>query len=149
MPTRSGHPLRLVSSIFLLAAVLAVVGCASIRKVTYPSDFVYLTREDVAGGMHRIAGHMGSLQDLLDDLAGGADERLVAERMMDHVDSIETIAGELGEGSAGTNHLLIDAHLDDFVATLQTARLTLAASPPRFYETGRLVGGCAACHRFR
>lgn len=140
---------RFVLLSILLAAIVAAAGCAQIRKVTYPRDFVYLTREDVSSRMHRIAGHMGALQDLLNDLSLGADGQRVADSMVDHVDAIGQLARELGEGAAGTNHLLLDAHLGEFTDTLESARITLSASPPRFYDTGRLVGSCGACHRFR
>jgi hypothetical protein len=133
----------------LTAVVLLSTGCAEFGRVNYPSRFVYLTSEDVGDRMQRIAGRMANLDRLLDELSSGADARLVAERMAADIDQIDLIAQELGQGGPGTNHLLLEAHLDDFVSSLNDARITLSATPPRFYEAAQIVGSCNACHRFR
>lgn len=133
----------------VVAAVAALAGCAQVRKATYPEDFVYLSRDDVSTRMHRIAGEMAALDDLLATLSDQADSADVARQMTGRIDRMEGIVRELGLGAAGTNHLLIDAHLDQFITDLQETRLMLAATPPRFHEVGKLVGSCNACHRFR
>jgi hypothetical protein len=146
--------LRLLSThrrlvLTIAAGAFAVAGCAQIRKVTYPEDFVYLTPGDVSTRMHVIAGHVSAVQSLLDELAGGAEDKGIAGEMIGHIDDMERIAQELGQGKPGTNHLLIDAHIDQFVANLEKTRVSLSATPPRFYDAGKLVGSCNACHRFR
>ncbi len=140
--------LRYLAGVVLVCSLVAG-GCASLRLGTYPRDFVYLTEGELSGAMHELAAHMGALSNLLDDLAAGADAESVADVMVTEVDSMRKVTDRLGVGSPGTNHLLLDAHLSEFVDDLEDARRTLNATPPRFYQAGRLVGSCSACHRFR
>ena len=57
------------------------------------------------------------------------------------------IANELGAGATQTNHLLLDAHIDDFKQAVETARLRLQINPENYSGVGQLVGSCSACHR--
>lgn len=149
MKYRRGFTLRFMVLAGIMLSIVMAGGCAQIRKATYPQDFVYLSRTDVSNTMHQIAGHMAALDSLLEDISPDADTQRVARDMLQHLELMNQLAGALGQGATGTNHLLIDAHLGDFVSALDSTRVTLNASPPRFYEVGRLVGSCNACHRFR
>ncbi len=120
-------------------------GCAQIRKVTYPPDFVYLTDKDVSSGMQRIASHLVSIELALGDDSSAQD---TAGIVRSHLDGMRQVAMELGADASATNHLLLDAHMDDFLAALETARAGTTAVPPRFFEAGKLVGSCSSCHRF-
>lgn len=148
MPYRWHIPVR-IAALAVVFAALAAAGCAQIRKLTYPPDFVYLTRQDVNTGMYRIAGHMDALNALLNEVPSADDPDPLADRMLAHVDGIGLVIRELGAGASGTNHLLIDAHRGEFVDAIERTRVSLQNVPPRFYEVGRLVGSCNACHRFR
>ncbi len=128
-----------------IIALALLSGCAQIRKVTYPPDFVYLTDEDVSSGMQRIAAHLVSIELALEADSGAQD---TAGIVRSHLDGMRQVAIELGADASATNHLLLDAHMEDFLAALETARAGTSAVPPRFFEAGKLVGSCSSCHRF-
>ncbi len=141
--------IRYLAAIVLAGAVAvsAISGCAVVRKATYPADFVYLSRDDVSTGMQRIAGHLVSIEQALqepDPDTAGETARLVIR----HLEGMRQVAVELGADAVGTNHLLLDAHMQDFLAQLELARNEAATVPPRFYAAGKLVGSCSSCHRY-
>ncbi len=141
-----------------LALLLALAGCADIRQLTYPSDFVYLDDADVQDAMYRMAGSLRTLDELV--AAETAEPGDVKRRaaIEDELRRLELRATALGAGSSPqvgrnaapvTNHLLIDEHIDAFLTDVARARRFAARRPPSYYPVGKLVGGCNACHAER
>jgi len=142
-----------------LAAVLAFVGgCAEIRLFTYPSEFIYLDEQGVQDIMHEMASNVRRLNTLAS--AGpwqpGDQSRLSA--MDAQLADIAAMLGALGVGAGleiaerdrpQTNHLLIDDHVDEFLADVERARLFLQADPPDLFPAGSIAASCDGCHRFR
>ena len=130
----------------LIAGSMLLTGCAEVRKLTYPPQFVYVDKERLQGSMHRMAAAMGRLDTLVaaDSLGASAQTEILAQ-----LDVIDEAAHELSGGKALTNHLLLDEHMAQFNADVAKARLMARSSPPNYYYAGRLSGSCSACHQFR
>ena len=137
--------LRLLLLCLLLGGL--VFGCAQIRKVTYPKDFVYLERKQIKSEMALLSLYMRQLDEvLLDDSAVSSEQQ---ERVLAVLTRIEESTNTLGAGSTRTNHLLIDDHIDQFHADVHNAIRDARANPPNYFGLGRLSGSCVGCHKYR
>ncbi len=142
-----GKPEIQLFIIALLGAGLTF-GCAQIRKVTYPDDYVYLEKNQVSSKMALLNFYMIKIDEILSGDSGAnsdQQERIinVLVSMGDTVDSFETA------GDARTNHLVIDDHIGDFRSDLNLALNQARADPPDYFVLGKLRGSCAACHQYR
>jgi len=133
--------------IALLCAGL-MFGCAQIRKVTYPDDYVYLEKKQVSSKMALLNYYMIKIDEiLLEDstINSGQQARIedILVSMGDTVSSLET------SGEARTSHLVIDDHIGQFRSDLNLALSNVRADPPNYFALGKLRGSCAACHQYR
>lgn len=131
-------------AVVLLGAALLVGSCATVRKATYPPDFVYLSPSEVRGSMNQMSSSIARLDDIL-----GAGRRMTPGEHAEIVRilaELESVAKRLGAGGRDTNHLLIDQHIDQFQVELQQAQSAVEQTPPNYYLAGRLSGSCLACH---
>lgn len=144
----TGAGLRIHRSIlWALCAAMLLAGCAEVRKVTYPSDFVYLEHKQVRSQMALMSLYMREIDDILaDDLAVNSEQQ---GRIIHLLNKIDDATDLLGAGSVSTSHLLIDDHIDEFRADLQLALRDASSDPPNYYALGRLAGSCTACHQYR
>ncbi|MCP4433527.1 MAG: hypothetical protein GY806_21325 [Gammaproteobacteria bacterium] len=147
-PTSTSNPgknwLRLLASVLLCSSLAA--GCAHIRKETYPEDFVYLEREQVTSQMAMLSLYMEQLDKiLLDDKTVSSEQQ---QRVIAILSRIDASADSLGAASIRTNHLVLDAHIDQFKSSVHIAMRDASADPPNYFALGRLSGSCVACHRF-
>ena len=143
-PPRRRTPWRALCA--LLACSL-VIGCAEIRRVTYPSDFVYLDRKQVRSQMASMSLYMREIDEILaDNFAVNSEQQAQIIKLLNRIDvSVE----RLGAGNVQTSHLLIDEHIDEFRADLRLAMRDASSDPPNYYALGRLAGSCTACHQYR
>jgi len=148
-PTRSPNPrgnnrLRLVLIALLCAGV--VFSCAQVRKVTYPSDYVYLDRKQLRSKMALLSFYMRQLDEvMLDDSIVGSDQQ---KRILDLLNKTYNVTADLG-GGITTNHLVIDEHIDQFKIDVTSAIRDARADPPNYFALGRLTGSCVGCHQYR
>ena len=144
-PNRGGNnKLQLVLIALLCAGI--VFGCAQIRKVTYPSDYVYLDRKQLRSKMALLSLYMNQLDEvMLDDAIVGSDQQ---QRILDLLNRIYNVTAELG-GGITTNHLVIDEHIDQFKIDVNSAIRNARADPPNYFALGRLTGSCVGCHQYR
>jgi hypothetical protein len=124
-PTISPNPggnknLRLV--LIALLCVAVVFGCAQIRKVTYPNDYVYLEQKQLRSKMQ--------------------------QRILYLLNKVNDLTAELG-GGVTTNHLALDDHIDQFKIDVNIAIRDARANPPNYFALGRLAGNCTGCHKYR
>lgn len=140
-----GLSFRLVVLSLLLGAL--VFGCAQIRKVTYPKDFVYLERKQVRSQMALLSMHLRHLDDVMRDSATVGSEQQA--RILAILNQIDESTRKLGGGGVTTNHLVIDEHIDEFRLDLNLAIRDARADPPNYFALGRLSGSCAGCHIYR
>ena len=138
-------PLQLILLALLGAGLF--LGCAQIRKTTYPSDFVYLEQKQVKTQMALLSLYLRQLdQILMDDLTVSSEQQ---QQIIAVLSKIEASTTTLGAGSVRTNHLVIDAHIDQFRDDVYSAINNASADPPNYFALGRLSGSCVGCHKFR
>ena len=133
----------------IIACVTAglLIGCAQIRKATYPDDFVYLEQKQVKSKMVLMSSYMRRIDEILaeDSTVSSAQQ----EQIIKILSSIDATVDSLGAGNIRTNHLLIDEHIDEFKTEVSIALRDARSDPPNYFALGRLSGGCVACHKYR
>jgi len=124
-----------------------LIGCAQIRKATYPDDFVYLEQNQVTNKMVLMSSYMRRIDEILaeDTTVSSAQQ----EQIIKILSSIDATVDSLGAGNIRTNHLLIDEHIDEFKTEVSVALRDARSDPPNYFALGRLSGGCVACHKYR
>ena len=153
--------------LLLLALLCAglVFGCAQIRKVTYPRDFVYLEHKERKNKMALLLFYLDQLNEtMLEHSIADSDPQQDILALLNKIDGLTL---ELGAGvsvsprdiddlnsdelakSPRTNHLVIDDHIDEFQIEVLRAIDEASASPPNYFRAGRLFGSCTGCHKFR
>ena len=138
-----------MSSIILLvvAVVVGIAGCAQIRKLTYPEDFVYLEKKDVESLMK----NMGDGIERLDRLVAGASESDASQqqKIVAELDSIERTAIRLSGGHKQTNQFFIGDHIQKFISEVGTAKMFASSNPPKYNKAREIKNSCQECHQFR
>jgi hypothetical protein len=139
--------------------MLVLSGCAKIRLLTYPPEFTYLDSNTTKGVMHEMAFSLAALDNLVQQAAKDSNSARYQPLILSQLQNIESLATSISSGSAEkgleadagrmTNHLLIDEHIDDFIAQIMRAERLTEAEPPNYYGAGQLTGNCNACHRLR
>lgn len=137
---------RLRLAVIALLAVSVLSGCAQIRKVTYPRDYVYLERKELRSKMALLGFYIRQLDDVLVDTTADSDEQ--QQRIVDLLHKMAGLTAEFGSGIT-TNHLVIDDHIDEFKTDVNSAIYDARANPPNYATAGRLTGSCLGCHKFR
>lgn len=134
-------------SVLGLSVLLVTVGCAVVRKATYPPDFVYVERSEVKHAMSKLSVDVWRINDIL------ADSETVLpyerEEIISILNNMDDVARDLGAGTIQTNHPFIDANIDSFRRDVVLALEEAKREPPGYYGAGRLSGRCLACHRLR
>ena len=130
---------------FLCLFVLS--GCAQVRYEPYPSNFVFLDSRQVTSEMALMSLYMRQIDEiLLDDSTISSEQQA---RLVRILVSIDDVANRLGAGAVQTNHLLIDARIDEFKSDVNAALRNASADPPNYFALGKLSGSCIACHVYR
>lgn len=123
---------------------LLLNACAVIRSATYPPEYIYLTDKELQSAMGDMATSLSSIDRLLDSSTLNYVPTL---KIIAHLNNMLSVTNSLGEGNIDTNHLLLNAHLDEFQTSLQSAKTDLQKRPPDYLRVGKLIGTCSACHR--
>ena len=144
--SNSGGNNHLRLAFVALLCVAVVFGCAQIRKVTYPKDYVYLERKQLRSKMALLSFYMRQLDEVLLDYSIVSSDQ--QQRIIVLLNNIKGLTAELG-GGVTTNHLVIDDHIDQFKTDVDNAIRNASANPPNYYALGRLAGSCSGCHKFR
>lgn len=143
------HMLKIALMSILL---VTVSGCQNgvletVRKVTYPPDFNYISKQKVTDTMHAFAWYTTLLDNNLRDTATVTkDQRLSAISILQ---KMEKLSLELGTESLSSNHNIISFNIDQFRQKITDARIGLQQEPPNFYLVGEVSGYCLNCHSKR
>lgn len=137
------------SFIILLAIVVTAViaGCAEIRKLTYPENFVYLDKKEVESLMQNMSEDIVQLNQLLAHAPETDTEQ--QKKIVAELGSIERTALRLSGGHKQTNQFFIGEHIGDFIDDVGTARMFASSSPPRYDKAREITSSCQECHQFR
>ena len=131
---------RRVTSFTLLAIIVAasIVGCAQIRKLTYPEDFTYLEKREVDTLMQQMSDSVVRLDQLVSDAAPsdpGQQQRIVGE-----LNVLESIATRLSGGGKQTNFPVLSEHIEEFIGDIVDAKMLAGTNPPNYSNAGKLTG---------
>jgi ABC-type oligopeptide transport system substrate-binding subunit len=161
-------PNYLVFSQFLVLflCMLATVACSndmatSLRKVTYPPDFNYVSPSELRTNMAELAAEMQTLDlALVETLKQSshsehtpesgqnkADEQSQRQQVLAALRNMEKIVSRLQAGEAGSSHPFLQDFMRDFANDVGRARIAASLDPPLYYFAGRVSGGCVNCHR--
>lgn len=156
----SNYIVRVLASI--VAFTLLLSGCAQIRLLTYPAEFTWIGNAELTSTMQDMAISMGKLTELANEASNSNDASGSSQRqdsVLGELDRLEKLAGAfLGSSSKSntenatlpaTNHLLIDDHIEDFLADITRAKFLAEDNPPNYFAVGQLTGSCNGCHRLR
>lgn len=137
-----------VRAFMLVGFTVGLVSCSDLagagRQVVHPAGVTYVNREELRSRMHVLRYEM-----LLLDLATVPSDDLSEQQQQvgDILSNIELIAASIDADVAGSNHPFLQNDMTSFLATVAQARTAAALNPPRYYEAGRVSGGCINCHR--
>jgi hypothetical protein len=133
--------------VVVVLSTTVIYGCAQIRKVTYPPEFIYLEQKDITNKMVLMSIYIRQMDQILSrkDSIDSEDQA----RIVVLLSSINSATDSLGAGSIDTNHLVIDDHIDQFKSKVIAAISAAKANPPNYFAAGQLSGSCVACHQFR
>lgn len=138
-----------MSSIILLAVVIVagIAGCAQIRQLTYPEDFVYLENKEVESLMQNMGDSIERLNLLVTDVSDSdADQQ---QKIVAELDTIERLAIRLSGGHKQTNQFFIGDHIQKFISEVGTAKMFANSDPPKYNKAREINNSCQQCHQFR
>ncbi len=142
-------PSKRVTSITLLTIVITsiIIGCAQIRKLTYPQDFTYLEKKEVEALMQRMGESIGKLDQLVAEAPPSDNSR--QQEIIAELNKLEGIATRLSGGHTQTNQFVINDHIEGFISDIGTAKMFASLNPPKYYKVDNVINACADCHQFR
>ncbi len=135
--------------IFFLCALVVLSGCANgvletIRKVTYPPDFNYISSDNLTSTMQQFAWYTTLLDNSMQDTLPVPDfQRLEAISILQ---KMEKLSHDLGEDNLNSNHNIVSFNIKQFRQNIINARDGLLMEPPSYYLAGSVSAYCLNCH---
>ncbi|MCP4077728.1 MAG: hypothetical protein GY744_16270 [Gammaproteobacteria bacterium] len=129
-----------------------MTGCANgvfetIRKVTYPPDFNYISSDNLTSTMQQFAWYTTLLDNSLQDTHPVPDsERLNAISILH---KMEKLSHDLGEQNLSSNHNIVSFNINQFRQNIINARDGLMMEPPNYYLAGSVSAYCLNCHALK
>ncbi|MBC8212344.1 MAG: hypothetical protein H8E21_14880 [Gammaproteobacteria bacterium] len=139
--------LHYLSLLFTLSLTLAA--CSSgvletVRKVTYPPDFNYISKQKLQGTMHQFAWYTTLLDNSLRDTASVTPEQ--RQNAISILDKMESLSLDLGTQTLSSNHNIVSFNIDQFRQNIVNARIGLEQETPNYYLAGSVSAYCLNCH---
>jgi len=138
---------RFAATVVLTSLLVAACHGVSeqVRKVTYPPDFVYITRQQLDFTMWQLAKDVRELNALMRAPVPIDAQRRAA--IVGHLTSMEEAAAALqSQPGWHSNQPLVDTNLRRFESDVARARHAVEAEPPNYYLAGFVSGACLYCH---
>ena len=134
--------------LLMLATILLLSGCSertleTVRKVTYPPDFNYVSRQKLQGTMSQFAWYTELLQRNLDNTEITPEQRLQTVQILK---KMEELAADLGSQSLSSNHRQVTENIDAFRRDIIEARNGLLRNPPDYNKARIVPSYCLRCH---
>lgn len=134
-------------ALLIVVVVVSIIGCAQIRKLTYPEDFTYLEKKEVEALMRRMGQSIGKLDQLVAEASpsdASQQQKIIAE-----LNKVEGFATRLSGGHTQTNQFVISDHIEGFISDIGTAKMFARLNPPRYDKIAYVTSGCESCHQFQ
>lgn len=143
---------KLLKGYSLVLCLLLLTGCQNgvfetVRKVTYPPDFNYISREKLTDTMHTFAWYTTLLDNSLRDTSVVTKEQRLSA--IEILQKMEKLSMELGTATLSSNHDIVSFNIDQFRQRIIDARKGLQQDPPNYYLVGGVSGYCLNCHSKR
>jgi hypothetical protein len=144
--------LKFVKTTIFLSGLLVVSACQNgaletVRKVTYPPDFNYISEQKLTSTMQSFAWYTTLLDNYLRDTSKVTREQLLESIRI--LEKMEKLSLQLGTETLSSNHDILSFNIDAFRNSIIEARKGLQQNPPNFYLAGSLSGYCLNCHSLR
>lgn len=141
-----------IQTLILCAIPFLLSGCANgvletVRKVTYPPDFNYISDEKLLDTMHQFAWYTSLLDSSLRDTAAVTREQ--RENAISILSKMEKLSQQLGNENLSSNHNIVSFNIDQFQQNIVNARDGLQQEPPNYYLAGSVSAYCLNCHAQR
>ena len=144
---------RIFSFTALLSISLSLyflVGCTqtaeTMRKVTYPPDFKYVSKSQLKTKMGALLEQVQILDNTLqideNDVEQVPDQSTIIEALT----AIERTATELDASQVGSNHPFLMDQMGSFLGRVRDAKFAAIQTPPRYGPIDGVIEGCARCH---
>lgn len=139
---------RFHRSLLALGAVILIAACSeraleTVRKVTYPPDFNYVSQNKLQTTMDQFAWYTQLLQKNLDHSEITPDQRLQTVQILKKMDEL---ASQLGAQNLRSNHRQVGENIDKFRRDIREAREAVLQNPPDFNKARVVPGYCLRCH---
>ena len=143
---------KLLKGYSLVLCLLIITGCQNdvfetVRKVTYPPDFNYISREKLTDTMQTFAWYTTLLDNSLRDTSAVTKEQRLSA--IEILQKMERLSMKLGTATLSSNHDIVSFNIDQFRQRIIDARKGLQQDPPNYYLVGRVSGYCLNCHSQR
>ncbi len=134
--------------LLMLGAILLLAGCSeraleTVRQVTYPPDFNYVSTQKLQGTMSQFAWYTELLQKNLDNTEITPEQRLQTVQILK---KMEGLAAKLGSQSLSSNHRQVTENIDAFRRDIVEARNGLLQNPPDYNKARIVPSYCLRCH---
>jgi hypothetical protein len=133
----------------IFASLLIASACQNgvldtVRKVTYPPDFNYISEQELSSTMQTFAWYTTLLDNYLRDPSRVSRDQLLESIRI--LEKMEKLSLKLGTETLTSNHDFVSFNIDAFRNSIIEARKGLQQSPPNYYLAGAVSGYCLNCH---
>ncbi len=136
--------LYLSTAVIFCAMSFLLGACSTVRKATYPPNFVYLDNAEVHSAMQDMAISIDTLDKLLN--SDTLDSENKNERVIETLDQLKSATDGMGANASISNHRIISDNMGSFRARVAEARVAASSDTPDYNLSGRLVAECLSCH---
>lgn len=143
---------KLLRGLFFISTLFVLSACQNgmmetVRNVTYPPDFNYISKEKLTSTMQSFAWYTTLLDNNLRDTTNiSRDQRLSAINILE---KMEKLSLDLGTESLSSNHNIVSFNIDQFRQNIIDAKIGLQQNPPNYYRVGSVSAYCLNCHSRR
>lgn len=141
--------IKMLKGLPLICCAILLSACQNdvldtVRKVTYPPDFNYISSDDLHDTMQSFAWYTTLLDNNLRDTSKVTKEQRLSA--IDILGKMEKLSHELGSASLSSNHNIVSLNIDLFRQRIVDARIGLQQEPPNYYLVGSVSAYCLNCH---
>ncbi len=119
----------------------------TVRRVTYPSDFSYVSKGQISPPMLQMGRESRALNQLLRERNAATDQEVLRRQAIQHLTAIDAAARELDNQTGWqSNHPGLKGNLARLRSDIRNARREIEKDPPSYFLAGSITGACLYCH---